>query len=413
MKNIRFLLCLLVVVCASMLVFTACGQGADTTAETPAVTTTATTTTVATTTSIDYSEKTLTPAAAIAEDQLKVYGRYVELEGEAISCDFTACGIEFSAYCRGDVAVEIQVQQPVTGQGATFGFFTIWVDGERMDVELRKDSGRPTAYTSGVRVVRTATVNLATGLEEGLHTFKILKQNNPRNCIAQINWIKLEGEMAARPADRDVLIEFIGDSLTAAYGNLGTNGVSTDNGSANIEDGTLSYAYLAAEQLGADWSIIARPGIGVIFGTDANEFQMSNIYKLQCFWRSKTVLYEPAERKPQLVVMYLGTNDNSKVGQSTANKELFDEKYRSLIDEVIANYGEDVEILLLENKALSATTKGVIASIKGDYEQVKVLPFTRHTSGAGSHASVAECQTEANELEAAIRTLYPELFPAK
>ena len=90
MKNLKFLLCLLIVVAASMLVFSACGTTEDTTQE-PASTTTVTTT-VATTTYIDYVERSVTPAEAIAEDELKVYGRYVELDGGAISCDFTACG---------------------------------------------------------------------------------------------------------------------------------------------------------------------------------------------------------------------------------------------------------------------------------------------------------------------------------
>ena len=410
MKNLKFLLCLLIVVAASMLVFSACGTTEDTTQE-PASTTTVTTT-VATTTYIDYVERSVTPAEAIAEDELKVYGRYVELDGGAISCDFTACGIEFSAWCRGDVAVDIQVSQPITGQGSVIGFYSIWVDGERIDTEVRKDSGKDTGYVSGTRVVKTQTVTLATGLEEGLHTFKILKQNNPRNCISQINNIKFEGQLAPRPADKEILIEFIGDSLTAAYGNLGSS-KSTDNGSANIEDGTLSYAYLAAEKLDVDCSIIARPGIGMAFGTDsAANVQMADIYDLQCFWRSNSTKYE-TKRVPDLVVIYLGTNDNSNGSSKGGASWLttFDTKFRGLVDGLLERYGEDTPILLLENRDISNTGVGnKMKAIDTDYENVKLIPFTRHKSGAGSHASAAECEIEANDLVAQLKTLYPDLF---
>lgn len=407
MKNFRFLLCLAVVLVACVFMFTACGNGDDTTA--PAQTTAATTTTV-TTTVIDYSERTYTPAAAIAEDLIKVYGRYTELADEAISCDFTACGIEFAAYCRGEVSLELSTSKPAMGSnGAStdYSFFTVWVDGERIDVEKRG----ATNIINGIKVEgKNAKLTLATDLEEGYHTFKVLKQNNPRNCIAQINSISFTGEFAERPADNEVLIEFIGDSLTAAYGNLGS--ASVGDGGTNYEDGTKSYAYLAAEELGADWSIVARPGIGVIFGTDHEAYQMSNIYKYQCFWRHPKNLNNVG-RIPQLVVIYLGTNDNGKVGASTANKELFDTKYRALLDEVIGNYGEDVKILLLENTAMSATTKSVFAAIDTDYDQVQILPFTRHTNGFGSHANVTECELEAAQLVAALRQKYPDLFPAK
>lgn len=408
MKNLKLLLCLLVVVAASVCVFTACGEPEETTA---AQTTTAATTTVATTT-IDYVERVVTPAEAIAEDKIKVHGRYVELADGAISCDFTACGIEFSAWCRGDVTIDLKVSQPITGQGSVFGFYTVWVDGERIDVDVRKDGGRNTQYTSGVRVMKSQTLTVATGLEEGLHTFKVLKQNNPRNCISQINNIKFEGQLAPRPADKEVLIEFIGDSLTAAYGNLGSS-KSTDNGSANIEDGTLSYAYLAAEKLDADCTIVARPGIGMAFGTDSTaNVQMADIYDLQCFWRSKSTKYE-TQRVPDLVVIYLGTNDNSNGSSKGGANWLttFDTKFRGLVDGLVERYGEDTPILLLENRDLAGSGVATkMRAIDTDYENVKLIPFTRHKSGAGSHASAAECEIEANDLVSQLKTLYPDLF---
>lgn len=406
MKNLRFLLCLLVVIAASAFVFTACGNGDGTTAPT----TTAATTTAATTV-IDYSERTVTPAAAIAEDLIKVHGRYVELADEAISCDFTACGIEFAAYCRGEVTVDLSVYKPnfgSTSASTDYGYFTVWVDGERVEVDTRGT----TDTVCGIKVSgKNATLTLATDLEEGYHTFKLLKQNSARNCIAQINSIGFTGEFAERPADSDVYIEFYGDSLTAGYGNLGTPSVG--DGGTDYEDGTQTYAYLAATELGADFSIVARSGIGVAYGSDDLASQMSNIFKYQCYWRHPKEKHDFA-RQADLVVLYLGTNDdNQGPKQSPTWLSTFETKYRAMIDELIEYHGEEVEILLLENRAVSTGMKNVFASIDADYEQVRILPFTRHLGGAKSHPNVSEHETEAAELVAALRETYPELFPAK
>lgn len=57
------------------------------------------------------------------------------------------------------------------------------------------------------------------------------------------------------PANKNYYIEFVGDSITCAWGTIGEHtGAYTD------QDGTLAYSYLVAEAQNADYSMTALSG---------------------------------------------------------------------------------------------------------------------------------------------------------
>ena len=90
-------------------------------------------------------------------DKLKVYGRS-SVVGTGISCDFTASGIEFSAYLEGDVKLKLTCTADT--------YFTVYVDGVRME-------DRKMATTS------TSELTVASFAEGGDHTILVLKQTEP------------------------------------------------------------------------------------------------------------------------------------------------------------------------------------------------------------------------------------------
>lgn len=354
--------------------------------------------------------KTYTLRELVHTGKVKVYGRFRFLENEAISCDFTASGIEFTAFCSGDVTMEVMTSVPTYGkqpEAPAVCYYTVWVDGVRRDFRRTETDPRE----NGVCVQGESVLTLAEDLPEGVHTFRVLKQSSVLRCITELRTLSLRGTIHDRPADKEVFVEFIGDSLVSGTGNLGTADVGGYN--AMFEDGTQAFAYLSADELGVDWSIVSRPGIGMAFcagGKDPNT--MSRIYHLQCFWRSNVVEYE-VRRIPNLVVIYLGTNDDLLLAGDPEKGPQFDEAYRSLVETVRKNYGEDTPLLLLEGTALSDVVKNVIRGVAADYKNVKTVPFIRHTSGYGNHPTAEEHRIEKDDFVPMLRDLYPDLFPVK
>lgn len=253
---------------------------------------------------VDYSTKTFNADTLYAN--AKVQGRvtvydYLNRKKEArrgISLDYTASSIEFTACCQGDVTVSFCgiPQGTVT---APVIYVNIYVDGKLL--ESRKECG----------IKREFDFVIATGLEKGHHTFKIERQNESDKGELYINAVTLSGEFDTKPANSSLYIEFIGDSITTAYGNLYPNLIgdvnpSTDASSSCYQDGTRGYAYLAAKQLGADCSIVAQQGIGCYVGLHPHT--MTETYTQTCYQTDKTELWN-FERQPDLVVINLGTND--------------------------------------------------------------------------------------------------------
>ena len=354
--------------------------------------------------------QTYTLKELVDAGKVKTYGRGIFLENEALSCDFTACGIEFAANCSGKVTMEVMSSVPTYGkepESPAVCYYTVWVDGVRKDQRRTETDPRE----NGVCVEGEATMTLAEDLPEGRHTFRVLKQSSVLRCITELRSISLAGTFEDRPADKDVLIEFIGDSLSSGTGNLGSPDVGGYN--AMFEDGTNAFTFMAADELGADWSIVSRPGIGMAFcagGKDPNN--MSRIYHLQCFWRSNTREYEVG-RIPNLVVIYLGNNDDSHIVADPGKGVAYDAAYRALVDTVRKNYGESTPLLLMVGTTLSDVSKEVTRKIAADYPCVKITPFTWHKSGYGNHPTIEEHKIEKDDFIPILREFYPELFPVK
>ena len=127
---------------------------------------------------------------------------------------------------------------------------------------------------------------------------------------------------AIKPTEKkDMLIEFIGDSITCGYG---IDDPDKDHHFVTAtEDVTKAYAYLTAKTLDADYSMLSFSGYGIISGYTDNDNKVSaqtvpQFYtKLGYSW-GKNGDFSPQEsewefsgRQPDLVVVNLGTNDES------------------------------------------------------------------------------------------------------
>jgi len=186
----------------------------------------------------------------------------------------------------------------------------------------------------------------------GKHIVRFLKVSEAERGSIRINEISSDAKVIKPTAQKKLKIEFIGDSITCAYGVDGTLG---ETFSTRTEDGTKSYAFKTAQKFHADYSIVAYSGFSILscisfdggrtpdstvppiydrlgFSFGPNEFD-DGVFQLQ---ENK---WDQQQFIPDLVVINLGTNDHtyfqtidpSKVPSET---EAFIEAYEDFIAQI-------------------------------------------------------------------------------
>jgi hypothetical protein len=104
---------------------------------------------------------------------------------------------------------------------------------------------------------------LVAGLPKGKHTLQLFKRTE---WVMGNTWLynfELDSNSTLTPPlTKKRKIEFYGNSITCGYAVLDTAG--KDRGSAPFEDNYLSYAAITARYFNAEYSCIARSGIGVL-----------------------------------------------------------------------------------------------------------------------------------------------------
>lgn len=222
-------------------------------------------------------------------EMIKVSGRSLA-SASGIACDFSASGIGFRARCAGDVTIR------ATASAACY--YTLYVNGVRQPERLQLQPG-------------TADYRILSGLPAGEYEIRLVKQTHVVHALSAFHTLYLTGTLLDPPQDSEYLIEFVGDSITCGYGlvNYPTAGV-TYYGTAEFCDATQSYAFLTAEQLEADASLIAVSGWSLLPSAEGvTEGCVPAIYD-RTSWQRSEESHVP-ERTADLVIVNLGTNDVS------------------------------------------------------------------------------------------------------
>ncbi len=281
------------------------------------------------------------------------YTNRATMESQGIKFNTTADGVEFKVNCKGNLAVNITASSVNTG--AAFGiYFTVYLDGIRQQARHH--------------INKNGTIELviAEGLSEGEHHVEIYRQTESKyGGDVYLTSVSCNGTLGAKPANRDVYIEFIGDSITAGYGSLADKvNMSVPTGDAPaIQDGTNTYAFLAGKKVNADIAVVARTGIGVVRGYEPvlnNKKQtMAEVYDyFPDLSLQKKFTYT---RTPDIYVINLGTND---LGNSVSTSEL-ETGMKQLINKLLGN-NPNAKIVLVGGMA----TSGVDATINKLYSQL-------------------------------------------
>lgn len=329
----------------------------------------------ATTQTLDFSQM---------KGYYKTQGR-VELADTALNMDTSGSGFEFYYQGSGDVLLGADVK--VTW--STSMFLTVIVDG----VETR------TEVAMGHNNAAYVSIPLATGLADGYHHIEVYKQTEASSALMTAWGVTFTGTlMAAPPADK-ITIEVIGDSISGGASNLADN--STTNASYPVyQDGTATYAYVAAEALGAELRVVQTSGWGLVEGWGGNGKNLQDQYPYTNWWRdaTDTGLYDfptPAD----IVIINLGTNDGTK---GTVTDAEFKEGALNLIDMIQTNNpGAQVVMCTgMMGKYFESVITATVAELGGADAGYFYCELPQGQSGGEAHPNVAEHAAAAEVLEA-------------
>ncbi|KAJ5675946.1 hypothetical protein N7462_008843 [Penicillium macrosclerotiorum] len=172
-------------------------------------------------------------------------------------------------------------------------------------VDLIIDGGAPTVISN----VTGTSISTPAGLSQGTHTVELRKRSEALFGTIIIGDITTDGTLGANTVPSKK-IEVIGDSITVGYGLDGTYPCTN---TAALEDNPKTYAALAAESLGADYSVVAWSGKGLVrniaTGTTDTSPLMPELYTRYGANDADNSYTFPLDWTPDAVVINLGTND--------------------------------------------------------------------------------------------------------
>lgn len=219
-------------------------------------------------------------------------------------------------------------------------WFNLWVDKEMSPVADRK-------FMIGAK---DTLVVLAEGLGKGEHEVILQKCTEAEQGLITIHSFVSHGEILQANGRKERHIEFIGDSYTCGYGTESDN--RDDPFLAETENCNLTYAAITSRYFGADFNLTSHSGQGIARNYDnyGPGYHMPHRYT-QTFDTQKEPLWKPesAPYKPDVVVIYLGTNDFSCAEQPLERE--FRKNYMMMLNQIKENYGADTPILCMGSPA--------------------------------------------------------------
>ncbi len=219
-------------------------------------------------------------------------------------------------------------------------WFNLWVDKEMS----------PKADKVFMVGATDTLVVLAEGLGKGEHEVILQKRTEGEQGRFTVHKFLTEGEVLQAQGRKERHIEFIGDSYTCGYGT--ESGDKNDPFLAETENCNLTYAAITARYFGADFNLVSHSGQGIARNYDnfGPGYHMPHRYT-QTFNTDKETLWDASKAAytPDMVVIYLGTNDFSTSQQPSELS--FRNNYITLLNKIKENYGADTPILCMASPA--------------------------------------------------------------
>ena len=260
----------------------------------------------------------------VSEENVRLIGRYVIKDGtlwlvqSGSAAEFTVIGKTAELIIKGDSSIHSPFYHRPR--------FAVYVN-EKLIID--KTTDKPEEVIGLFAGENTVTVKV-----------KVMMLSEAEYGAVGIGCINIDTDENApiRPTPKkDMSIEFIGDSITCAYGVEGAG--CSDPFRTSTENFTRSYAYLTSQKLKADYSAVCYSGHGIISGYNTSGVKDTQRL-VPDFYGKASKLPDYSEKwdfdkhKNDIVVVNLGTNDSSYI---TADGRMhFDERINEFMEGYIA-----------------------------------------------------------------------------
>ncbi len=271
---------------------------------------------------------------APSAENVKHLGRAYYTADNALWLGYSGSGAEFT-FTGSQLGITIQGADSLQYWDADTNMprYAIYIDGAQV-----VDNVLSCLDDSSSRLEATHTF---TDLGNTAHTVRIIKLSSASAADCAITSITASGAISPT-ANKEKLIEFVGDSITCGYGIEGAN--QNEAYTSATENITKTYGYIAAQDLGYDYSFASLGGHGVVTVNPANHIQdyYTKIGGHGGGNKWQGTLASDVEwafsRQADIVVVNIGTNDNNYVNATgltedeiAARKAEFEDNYITLL----------------------------------------------------------------------------------
>lgn len=329
----------------------------------------------------------------------------------ASGLEFTYFGTSLTVEMIGDDSCKQENGEPV-GSPTVRPCFVIEVDGQ----EVLRDQ---------LAALSTSYDLLTEETQAADHTVRILKISEAHFSTCGVGEIKATCVGEIKPtAEKKYFVEFIGDSITAAYGSDDPEAGHSYN--TFSQDARKSYAYVTAKNMDFDWSLVCYSGYGVCSGMTASGEKNLDLCLPRYYDKLARCMFtyqglDPlnynwtSPREPDVVVLMLGTNDESYVAQNPDRIKEFSKDYSAFLNHLRSLYPN--AYILCGSGVMDDNSAWTIQNAYFDYineignsdnislHRFKKMDPANDGYGAGFHPSIVTHQKVAEELWYELQTI--------
>ena len=227
----------------------------------------------------------------------------------------------------------------LTCSDSKLSYYNVWVDSPAT-------AEHQNVMTTGGK---DTTIVVADRLKKGVHDVVLQKRSEGSEGLTIVRALTTDGRFLAAEDPFTRHIEFIGDSYTCGFG---TEASGTDQPFRAFEENcNLTYASIIGRYFDAGIRLISHSGKGVVRNYGGGEGPtMTEKYTKTFDCEEKDSVWAAGSDgfKPDIVVIYLGTNDFSRRNQPSLGS--WCSGYGQLLNKVRSYYGEEVPILCMASR---------------------------------------------------------------
>jgi lysophospholipase L1-like esterase len=300
---------------------------------------------------------------------IKILGVRQLASDTQLNCDWTGSGFEMNIVHEGGDIV-------FYGGSTTPCYFRVYID----------DNEALTVNGSVYHTIGAGSDEIVLAdVPAGTHNIKVIKVTGYTLARAEFFRVNFAGSIQeTAPADNDLYIEYVGDSISCGWGTIGAFG-----GAYTDQDATFAYPLMVSDRLGADWSVTALSGQGLCMGNPG----VTRGYLYASALRSTSAEYA-FERKADAVVINIGTND---FWSGDVTEAQFKAAYKAFLETVKAKNGNDCKILCLYNTMNDTYANSILAvcaELGG--ENAGIYTYKTAKTNNNLHPNIAEHKALAN-----------------